>query len=133
MVLSEPARPTPDAGVVAWLQAHSPLDLFISALTLGELAKGVALLPRGRRRDTLDRWLRADLPRQFSGRVLPIDDAVVHEWGKLSAEGQRAGRPLPVIDGLLLATAAVHRLILATRNERDCAGRDIPIHNPWTA
>ncbi|HET7563570.1 MAG TPA: type II toxin-antitoxin system VapC family toxin [Gemmatimonadaceae bacterium] len=131
MVLSEPARPAPDSRVIDWLRAQSPLDLSISALTLGELAKGIALLSRGRRRDTLERWLQSDLPRQFSGRVLSIDDAIAREWGKLSADGQRSGRPLPVIDGLLLATAVVHRLTLVTRNERDCAGRGIPIHNPW--
>lgn len=133
MVLSEPARPAPDPDVVTWLRAQSPLDLSISVLTLGELAKGVALLARGRRRTALEEWLRTDLPRQFTGRVLSVDEDVANEWGRLTAEGQRSGHPLPVIDGLLLATAAVHQLILVTRNERDCKGRGIPIHNPWPA
>ena len=133
VVLSEPAKVSPNPGVVAWLRAQSPLALAVSVLTLGELEKGVTLLALGRRRDELDTWLRTELPRQFAGRVLPVSEAVALEWGRLAAEGQRRGRPLPVIDGLLLATAAVHRLTLVTRNERDCRDRGVPIYNPWSA
>jgi predicted nucleic acid-binding protein len=133
MVLSEPAKPSPSRRVVAWLETQSPLDFAVSVLTLGELEKGVALLARGRRRDELQRWLRTELPRQFAGRVLPIEQPVAREWGRLAAEGEAKGRPLPVIDGLLLATAAVHGLTLVTRNERDCGGRGVPIFNPWSA
>jgi predicted nucleic acid-binding protein len=132
MVLAEPARPAPDAGVVAWLRAQPPLALAISVLTLGEIAKGVASLATGRRRDALEAWLEIELPRQFAGRVLPVDAAVALAWGRLAAEGQCGGRPLPVIDGLLLGTAATHGLPLVTRNERDCRDRGVPVHNPWS-
>jgi toxin FitB len=131
-VLSEGARPRPDPGVVAWLEAHSPLDMAVSALTFGEIRKGVDLLDPGARRARLDAWLTADLPRQFAGRILPVDEAVAVGWGRLAAESQRRGRHLPLADGLLLATAAAHALTLVTRNERDCAGRGVPILNPWT-
>ena len=131
-VISEPARPLPDSRVDAWLGAQSPLQLAVSVITLGEIRKGVELLTSGARRVALEQWLEVDLPRQFRGRLLAIDDAVAHEWGRLTAAGRRVGRELPVIDGLLLATAAVHKLILATRNEHDCAGRGIPVYNPWT-
>jgi predicted nucleic acid-binding protein len=131
-VLSEPARQAPDSRVIGWLAAQPPLDLAISVLTLGEIRQGVVLLLRGARRKRLERWLEDGLPRQFSDRLLPIDEAVVHEWGRLAAEARREARPLPVIDGLLLATAAVHGLVFATRNEADCIGRGIPVFNPWT-
>lgn len=131
MVLSEPVRLAPEPAVVEWLRAQAPLDLAISALTLGEFEKGVALLATGRRRDALAAWLAAELPAQFRDRVLAVDQGVALSWGRLTAEGQREGRPLPVIDGLLLATAAAHRLTLVTRNERDCAGRGVPVLNPW--
>lgn len=131
-VLSEPARPAPNAGVVTWLAAQSPLDLALSALTIGEIEKGISLLTPGKRRSQLEAWLAVELPRQFSGRVLPIDDAVARSWGRLSAEGQQQGRPLPVIDGLLLATASVHQLTLVTRNVEDCQDRGIPLLSPWT-
>jgi predicted nucleic acid-binding protein len=131
-VLSEPARPVPDARVVAWLEARVPLECALSVLTLGEIQKGVSLMPEGRRRDHLGEWLATELPRQFAGRILAIDERVTMAWGRLMAEGRRAGREPPVIDGLLLATAEVHGLTFVTRNERDCTDRGIPILNPWT-
>jgi predicted nucleic acid-binding protein len=131
-VLSEPARPARDPAVVAWLRAQRPLDLVVSVLAFGETAKGVALFPPGRRRADLERWFAADLPRQFAGRVLPVDTAVAVAWGRLTAEGRQHGRELPVVDGLLLATATVHGLAFATRHERDCAGRGVPVVNAWT-
>lgn len=129
-VLADAAKAEPDAPVVAWLRAQSALDLAVSVLTLGEIRKGVALLAPGRRRTALERWLTVDLPRQFLGRVLPIDERVAHAWGDLAAAGRQAGRELPVIDGLLLATAAVHGLTLVTRDEADCADRGVLVLNP---
>jgi toxin FitB len=131
-VLSEPARPRPDARVTEWLDAQSPLDLAISVITLGEIEKGVTLLPEGAKRDRLHAWVRGELPRYFSGRMLPLDERIARAWGRLSAEGRLARRELPVIDGFLLATADVHELTFVTRDIRDCGGRGIVVFNPWT-
>jgi toxin FitB len=130
-VVSAPIRPAPDANVVEWLRSVPSLDLCVSALTLGELAKGVALLTDGRRREEIQGWISHDLPRHFHGRVLPVDDAVALEWGRLSAAGRLAGRELPVVDGLLLATAATRGLTLVTRNVRDCGNRGVSVLDPW--
>lgn len=130
-VLSEPAKPRPSPQVLAWLEHQSPLDLSISALTLGEIEKGVRMLPAGSKRERLAEWLRTDLSRQFSGRVYPVDERVSLEWGRLAAEARRLHRELPVIDGLLLATAAAHNLVFVTRNTRDCADRGVPLLDPW--
>lgn len=132
-VLSETLKRRPDEQVLAWLESQSPLDVVISVLTLGELAKGVAMLPPGARRSTLEGWIRHDLPRQFIGRVVGIDARVAREWGRLTAEGSAHGRPLPVVDGLLLATARVHGLALVTRNDGDCVDRGVETVNPWAA
>lgn len=131
-VLSEAARPEPDPGLARWLEAQSSLELSISVLTLGEIRKGILLLPESTKRERLHRWLRAELTRQFTDRIVPVDEAVALAWGRLSAEGRESGRRLPVIDGLLLASAAVHDLTLVTRNERDCGGRGVPVLNPWS-
>lgn len=131
--LSEGAKPRPDPGVVSWNNEQSRLDLAVSALSFGEIRQGVEMLAPGRRRDALEAWLTTALPRQFLGRVLPIDEHVTAEWGRLVVEGRRKGRELPPIDGLLLATASLHHLTLVTRNERDCAGRGVPILNPWSS
>lgn len=130
-VLSELVKRRPDARVSQWIEAQSPLDLAISVLTLGEIEKGIARLPRGPRRVALTRWTRRELPAQFLGRVLDIQAAVAVAWGELSAQATVDARPLPVIDGLLLATAHVHALTLVTRNVSNCAARGVPVFDPW--
>lgn len=118
--------------MVSWLSAQSRADLAISSLVLGEISSGVAGMPDGKRRADLEGWLSEDLPDQFKRRVLPVNAEVSLAWGRLTATGRRIGRPLPVIDGLMLATAETHGLILVTRNVRDCAGRGVTILDPWT-
>ena len=133
MVLSEPARPAPDAAAITWLRDQTPLDLAVSVLTLGEIARGVERMKDGRRKEELKQWLGTELPAHFGDRVLPVDEQVALTWGELTAEGDRQGRPLPVVDGLLLATAKVHGLTMVTRNVHDFAGRGVPVHNPYDA
>ena len=133
MVLAEAARPAPDSGVLSWLGTHAAREFAISVLSLGEIRKGVSLLRSGPKRIALERWLSEDLPAQFGERMLPVDGPVAAAWGNLAADGQRRGRALPVIDGLLLATAHVHDLTLVTRNVRDCIDRGVPVFNPWEA
>ena len=131
-VISEPFKRLPEPRVVEWLNDQSPLDLYLSVLTLGELTMGFELAPAGKRRDELQNWVTQDLPRHFVGRLLMVDDEIAREWGRMSAQGRSTGRELPATDGLLLATARVHDLTFVTRNERDCAGRGVTVLNPWT-
>ncbi len=114
------------------MRAQSPLDLSLSVLTLGELEKGVSRMAPSARRTQLTRWILEDLPKLFPGRLLSVDGAVASRWGRLDGAGFREGRALPVIDGLVLATADVAGLTLATRNVADCARRGVPVLNPWT-
>jgi predicted nucleic acid-binding protein len=124
-------RPAPDPWVMKWLAAQQPLDVALSALTLGEIELGLVRLAPGRRRTMLERWLSEELPRQFQDRILGVDIAVAREWGRLTARATVSGRSLPVVDALLLATASVHGLTFVTRNESDCAARGVPVFNPW--
>ena len=128
--LSETVQRRPDAEVVARIRELPELRIALSTITFGEIEKGVSKLGSGERKAFLTRWLR-DLPDQFHGRILPVDVAVARTWGRLADEGRRAGRELPVTDGLLLATAAVHRLVVVTRDESDFRGRGVEIFNPW--
>lgn len=98
---------------------------------LGEIRKGLELLASGSCKRALVTWLDDDVPERFHGRILAVDRAVAESWGRLSAEGRRSGRPLPVIDGLMLATAERHGLTFVTRNAADCEGRGVPVLNPW--
>ena len=118
-----------DANVSAWYASIADEDLFLSTLVLGEIRKGVEL---ARPRDAgkaavLERWLR-DVETAFDGRVLGIDNAVSGQWGRMSAI-----RPVPVIDGLLAATALTNGLTLVTRNDRDVAGLGALVLNPFRA
>jgi predicted nucleic acid-binding protein len=130
-VISDIAKKA-DAGLLEWATAQDTLRLHLSELTLGEIQKGVQLLPENHpKRQGLDVWCRHDLPQQFGPRLLPLLRDTVLAWGRLAAEGQPSGRPLSVIDGLLLAAARVHDLTFVTRNTRDVEGRGVPILNPY--
>jgi len=131
MVVSEPAKPKPDAGVVAWLEAQDPWDLTVSVLTLGEIQRGVERMATGRRKTELANWLATALLAHFGERVLPVDVSVALAWGTFTANSERLGRPLHVVDGLLLATARVHGLTLVTRNTSDFAERGVAVLNPY--
>ena len=130
-VVTELAKPQPNPRVIEWVDKQSAADLAISALTLGELTRSVRAYSSPTRREELSKWIADDLPRQFRGRLYDMDEDVVNEWGRLAADSKLQGRELPVIDGLLLATAKVHGLTFVTRNESDCAARGVTVVNPW--
>lgn len=130
-VISEWVRPRPDESVAAWLEGVNEDEVFISVISFGELRRGVDLLPAGRRRDRLERWVADDLVARFHGRILDVDLSVADAWGRIMARSQRAGRVLGAIDVLIAATAERHELTLVTRNVRDFENVGIVIHNPW--
>jgi len=127
-VISELKRKTPDPSVVAWFAERPARSLFMSVLTLGEIRKGIELISNEHRRLALIDWLETELPLFFNGRLLNLDAAVADRWGRLIAQ---AGRPLPVIDSLLAATAIEHDLILVTRNSKDFENLPVSLFNPW--
>jgi toxin FitB len=129
--ISEPTREKPEPRVLSWLNAVDESQLYLSVLTLGEIRKGASALPDSRRRSHLEIWLETQVKVRFSGRILPITDAVAERWGWLAAEAKIRGRFLPVIDGLLAATALHHNLVLVSRNITDFLATSVPILNPW--
>jgi predicted nucleic acid-binding protein len=126
-VLSEARRRSPPA--VDWLRAVNPAEIFLSVITIGEIAKGIAMRERTDplAAAALGRWLNG-LRDAYADRVLPIDGAVATAWGQLMAR-----RTLPVPDGLIAATARVHNLRLVTRNVGDFADTGVDVVNPWAA
>jgi toxin FitB len=127
-VLSETRKHQPAAGVGSWIAETSPTHLHVSVLTLGEIGKGIAkVLNRGDRRQAaaLERWL-AGIETGFEDRVLPVTLPVAKAWGR-----QQLVHPLPVIDGLIAATARVHGMTVVTRNVKDFELAGVPVLNPF--
>lgn len=129
--VSELARPNPDPRVTAWMRAADESLLYLSVLTVGEIRKGLAALPQGKRQTQLESWIEVELRSRFPGRILPVDQPIAERWGLLAAEAKRSGKGLSVIDGLLAATALRHGLTLVSRNVKDFATLHIPVFNPW--
>lgn len=127
-VVSELARPKPDARVVAWLAGVPDGMLHLSVLSLGELRSGVERLGAGPRKEKMRVWLEHELPDWFESRMLPVSGEVADRWGRLLAG---AGRTVSAIDALLAATALVHGLRMVTRNTRDFRFPGLDVVNPW--
>ncbi|MEM8905407.1 MAG: type II toxin-antitoxin system VapC family toxin [Actinomycetota bacterium] len=128
-VISEIRRGTrAHPSVVSWFDAQQGADLWLSVLTIGEIRHGIARL---RRRDpesamTIARWLDS-VVSDFGDRILPVTTEVAERWAELGLEA-----PVPVIDGLLAATAMEHDLTIATRNVADVERTGVPFVNPWS-
>jgi toxin FitB len=113
--------------VARWYEKIEDASLYLSVLVIGEIRSGIEKVrPKDiAKANALDQWLIA-VDKAFGERILPIDRAVANEWGRLNAN-----RPLPVIDGLLAATAKTHRMTLVTRNTADIADLDVSTLNPF--
>ncbi len=124
-VVSEARRGSPQA--TAWLRSVDPHGIHLSALTLGEIMRGIALKQKSdpKAAGHLAAWLRK-LRHDHADRILPVDDQIAVEWGRISAI-----RPRGDIDGLIAATAIVHDLILVTRNTADFDDTGASVINPW--
>jgi len=113
--------------VAAWFAGLAEEEVYLSVLTVGEIRNGIERIRRRDRRaaTALDRWLRT-LVRDYEDRLLPVDRAVAEQWGRLNVPD-----PVPVVDGLLAATAAVHGLVLATRNVKDLERTQVALFDPF--
>jgi toxin FitB len=132
-VPSEFSRDRPEPCVVQWLKAQPETMLFLSAVTIGEIRKGLILLPQSRRRTELETWFHTDLLIWFRGRILSVTPSIADRWGVLEGQCQLRGAPLNTADGMIAATALELDLTVVTRNIRDFAGLGVEIFNPWDA
>ena len=130
-VLSEFAKPSPQASVIRWLSQQDDEALTISVVTAGEIQNGIAQLPEGKRREGLQTWLDEQLLPRFQGRILSVSLEDTLQWGRLRGEQRARGVTLPPTDALLAATAQNHRLILVTRNTKDFAQTQLSLLDPW--
>jgi toxin FitB len=128
-VISEARKRSPDSNVHAWLASAPEPDLYLSVLVVGEIRQGIERL---RRRDPeqaapFESWLSA-LVQSFADRLVPVTAEVCEEWGRLNVPDL-----LPVVDGLMAATAKVRGWTFVTRNVADLAGTGVRLLNPFDA
>ena len=126
--VSEISKERPSADVVAWLRLNHR-DCFVSAVTIGELVKGLELLPEGKKRRRLTREIRF-LQEDYADRILAYDELAAVEWGRLYAAAKKQNRVLCLEDSLIEAIALSHELTVATHNTSDFFR--VRTLDPWT-
>jgi toxin FitB len=126
-VLCEPTRPSPSDEAVKWLATHET-ELVVDPIVLGEVLAGVLALPAGRKRARLEEWFD-EVARTIE--CVPWDAAVGRRWARLLADLRRKGRPVPLLDSMIAATALEHGFTLATRNRGDFEGTGVRVVDPF--
>lgn len=130
-VVSEVAKPRPNAGVIAWLDAQTAASLFLCAPVLAELHYGVERLPPGARQERLREWVERLENDLYLGRILPLDATAALEFGRFAVNRERRGRRMEPMDALIAAIAVANRMALATRDAEDFAGLGFDVINPF--
>lgn len=129
-VVAELMKTAPAPEVVAFLNEQAAADLFLTAITLGEIGFGIEMLPFGKRRVQLERGLRR-VADKFGDRILPFDEAAASHYGPLMAKRRSIGRPLAALDGQIAAIARAKGATVATRNVRDFESCGVDLLNPF--
>jgi len=131
-VISEYTRREPNLKVIQWVDELDETALFLSAVTIGEIKKGIERLPAdSRRKQALTHWLNSELLERFSGRIYPVTVNVMLRWGTLYAGLEASGQAVSTMDSLIAATALSHHVILVTRNEDHFLPTGVEMINPW--
>ena len=130
-VLSELRKEQCNPGVYRCVEKITDEDLFVSVITIGEIAKRISLLDTGKRKNELQMWLQT-IEQDYSDSILQIDLETVQIWGELTAQAQKAGESVAASDGLIAATAMRHGLHVITRNEKDFLPAGVLLINPWS-
>lgn len=125
-VLSEATKPDPRPQVVEWLSRNEE-EIAVDPIILGEVRFGILLLPRGRRRDRLERWFDEGVEALH---CIAWEAATGLRWAELLATLRAAGRAMPIKDSQIAATALVHGLTIATLNVADFEASEAPLIDP---
>lgn len=129
-VVSEAMKPEPDAAVRAWLNDQAAETLYLSSVTLAELLFGIGALPAGKRKNLLDRALKALLDL-FGNRVLPFDTDAARCYADLAVAARNGGRGFPTPDGYIAAIAASRGFIVASRDTSPYEAAGVTVVSPW--
>ncbi len=131
-VISEAMKPEPDTNVLQWLNAQMAETLYLSSVTIAELAFGIAVLPAGKRKQRLFQALEGVMDL-FANRILSFDVKAAQEYGQLAIKSRQQGLGFPMQDGYIAAIAQAHHFIVATRDPTAFKAAHLTVINPWKA
>jgi len=129
-VVSEFKKKRPQRSVINWLDNQLDGSLFLSVLTIGEIEKGIRRLPDTDQKNDLENFLENIIFR-FDRHIIYLDLVVIKRWAALTAELEKKGKPMTIIDSFIAATALAHDLTIITRNESDFISADVQLLNIW--
>ena len=123
-IISNVIKPNPSPALLAWMAEQNDIDLFVTALTIAEIQRGVLEKPNGRKRTALETWITGPEGPEtlFAGRVLPFDEKAALVWARLMAEGTAKGRPRSALDMIIAAIAEANDCVVVTDNEKHFSG-----------
>jgi toxin FitB len=135
-VISNVTKPNPSPTLLVWMAEQADNDLFISALTVAEIRRGLLEKPKGKKRALLEAWFAGPEGPQalFAGRVLAFDEKAGLIGARLMAEGTARGRPRSALDMIIAAVAQANGCVVVTDNEKDFIGlkfvNPLRVHRP---
>jgi toxin FitB len=130
-VLSEFMKAVPNPAVMDWISQQVSLEIFVTTITQAEMYYGLALLPKGKRRNEMERAVQQMFEQDFLDRILAFDSAAALEYAKLASSRRQIGKPIAQADAQIAAIAVSKNAILATRNVSDFCDCQLTLVNPW--
>ena len=133
-IISNVTKLDPSKALLAWMAEQTDSDLFISALTIAEIQRGLLEKAKGKKRTLLEAWFTGPEGPQalFAGRVLPFDEKAALIWARLTADGTAKGRPRRALDMIIAAIAEANGCVVVTDDEKDFTGLNFvnPLRGP---
>ncbi len=131
-VISEYTRRKPNPKIIQWVDSLDESQLFLSVITIGEIKKGIEMLPDdSMRKQDLTIWLNDELLKRFSDRIYPVTVDIMLCWGLLISRLDSAGQTVSTMDSLIAATALSQHAIIVSRNEDHFRPAGVNVINPW--
>ncbi|MFO0684754.1 MAG: type II toxin-antitoxin system VapC family toxin [Sandaracinus sp.] len=132
-VLSELMRASPERRALAWVNAQPASQLYTTSVSEAEIRAGIAMLPKGKRRDALAAAADAMFEVDLGGRVLPFAREAARVYALILTSRGRSGRPISAFDAQIAAICRAADARLATRNVADFDGCGLDVVDPWSA
>lgn len=132
-VVSELRKPKPDSKVINFIAAQPGEMMFVTDVTLAEIAYGIEQLNDAARRTDLRLWLERNLRPLFAGRTLAITESVIVRWKTMVVEGQKRGHTFGQPDLFIAAIAALHDLVVVSRDISEFIEAGVPVFDPWAS